>query len=83
MEKMKSALPLHMYNITQAELSVTLSANGDNAPKVVKVKITHPNSCSLKYEEMDLKLRDMLSTSGLEPREINTAIESTDSPSQH
>ncbi len=80
MEKMKSALPMHMYNITQAELSVTLSANGDKAPKVVKVRITHPNSCSLKYEEMDLKLRDMLSTSGLEPREINTAIEPTDSP---
>ncbi len=71
---------MHMYNITQAELSVTLSANGDKAPKVVKVRITHPNSCSLKYEEMDLKLRDMLSTSGLEPREINTAIEPTDSP---
>ena len=81
MEKMKSALPMHMYNITQAELSVTLSANGDKAPKVVKVRITHPNSCSLKYEEIDLKLRDMLSTSGLEPREINTAIELTDSPS--
>ncbi len=83
MEKTKSALPLHMYNITQAELSVTLSVNGDKAPKVVKVRITHPNSCSLKYEEMDLKLRDMLSTSGLEPREINTAIEPTNSPSQH
>jgi hypothetical protein len=83
MEKMKSALPMHMYNVTQAELSVTLSANGDKAPKVVKVRITHPNSCSLKYEEMDLKLREMLSTSGLEPREITTAIEPTDSPSQH
>lgn len=83
MEKMKSALPMHMYNVTQAELSVTLSANGDKAPKVVKVRITYPNSCSLKYEEMDLKLRDMLSTSGLEPREINTAIEPTESPAQH
>ncbi len=83
MEKMKSALPMHMYNVTQAELSVTLSANGDKAPKVVKVRITHPNSCSLKYEEMDLKLREMLSTSGLEPREITTAIEPIDSPSQH
>jgi hypothetical protein len=82
MEKMKNAVPLHLYNITQAELAVRLSANGDKAPKVVKVRITHPNSCSLKYEEMDLKLRDMLSTSGLEPREINTAIEPTDSPSQ-
>lgn len=83
MEKMKSALPMHMYNITQAELSVRLSANGDKAPKVVKVRITHPNSCSLKYEEMDLKLRDMLSASGLEPKEINTSIESTNAASQH
>ena len=80
MEKMKSALPLHMYNITQAELSVTLSANGDKAPKVVKVRITHPNSCSLKYEDIDLKLRDMLSASGIEPREINSSIETIDSP---
>ncbi len=74
MEKMNSALPLHLYNITQAELAVTLRASLDKAPKVVKVRITHPNSCSLKYEESDLKLRDMLSSSGLEPREINTSI---------
>ena len=33
------------------------------------VRITHPNSCSLKYDELDLKLRDMLEASGIEPKE--------------
>jgi hypothetical protein len=26
------------------------------------------NSCSLKYDELDLKLRDMLESSGIEPK---------------
>jgi hypothetical protein len=33
------------------------------------IRITHPNSCSLKYDEVDLKLRDMLNASGIEPKE--------------
>lgn len=35
----------------------------------VPVRITHPNSCSLKYDELDLKLRAMLEASGIEPKE--------------
>jgi len=31
------------------------------------LRITQPNSCSLKYDELDLKLHDMLATSGIEP----------------
>lgn len=35
----------------------------------MNIHITYPNSCSLKYDELGLKLRDMLSASGIEPRE--------------
>jgi len=41
----------------------------DRPAKTVNIHITYPNSCSLKYDEMGLKLRDMLSGSGIEPRE--------------
>jgi hypothetical protein len=37
-------------------------------PKAVNIRITHPNSCSLKYDEIDLSLRQMLEASGIEPQ---------------
>jgi len=43
--------------------------DADKPAKVVTIRITHPNSCSLKYDELDLKLRDMLEASGIEPKE--------------
>jgi hypothetical protein len=46
--------------------------------KVVTIRITHPNSCSLKYDEIDLKLRDMLIASGIEPREPAKEAESAE-----
>jgi hypothetical protein len=36
--------------------------------KAVTFRITHPNSCSLKYDDLDMKLRDMLEASGIEPK---------------
>ena len=42
--------------------------DADKPPKAVAIRITHPNSCSLKYDELDLKLRDMLNASGIEPK---------------
>ena len=45
----------------------------DRPPKMVNIRITYPNSCSLKYDELGLKLRDMLSASGIEPREPEDA----------
>lgn len=33
------------------------------------IRITYPNSCSLKYDEMGLRLRDMLAASGIELKE--------------
>ena len=43
--------------------------DADKPAKSVTILITHPNSCSLKYDELDLKLRDMLEASGIEPKE--------------
>ncbi len=43
--------------------------------KAVTIRITHPNSCSLKYDELDLKLRDMLEASGIEPKESVEEVE--------
>ena len=39
------------------------------------MRITHPNSCSLKYDDVDLKLREMLVASGIEPREPTESTE--------
>lgn len=47
----------------------------DKPAKSVTIRITHPNSCSLKYDELDLKLRDMLEASGIEPREPAEELE--------
>lgn len=63
------SLPLNLYNITQVELTVSLAAEPGKPARQVPVRITHPNSCSLKYDELNLKLRDMLETSGIEPKE--------------
>ena len=66
---MARSLPLHLYNVTQVELAASVTTDASKPPKTVTIRITHPNSCSLKYDELDLKLRDMLDASGIEPKE--------------
>jgi hypothetical protein len=63
-----TSLPLHLYNVTQVELAASVVVDVNKPPKVVTIRITHPNSCSLKYDELDLNLRDMLHASGIEPK---------------
>jgi hypothetical protein len=63
------SLPLDLYNVTQVELAASVTTDAGKPPKAVTIRITHPNSCSLKYDELDLKLRDMLHASGIEPKE--------------
>lgn len=72
------SVPLHSYNVTQVELTASVTVGVDKPPKSVTIRITHPNSCSLKYDELDLKLRDMLEASGIEPKEPNEGAEATD-----
>ena len=69
LDKIGKSVPLHLYNVTQVELAAPVDGGMQKPPKSVTIRITHPNSCSLKYDELDLKLRDMLAASGIEPRE--------------
>ena len=72
------AVPLHLYNVTQVELSASVMTEASKPPKKVTIRITHPNSCSLKYDERDLTLRDMLHASGIEPKAPAEPTETAD-----
>lgn len=68
LEQVGQAVPLHLYNVTQVELAASVFVSEGKAPKTVNFRITYPNSCSLKYDEIDLSLRQMLEASGIEPQ---------------
>jgi hypothetical protein len=68
-DRVGQSVPLKLYNVTQAEIQVKVAVEPDRPSKSVTFRITHPNSCSLKYDGVDLKLREMLAASGIEPRE--------------
>lgn len=78
LDKISKSLPLHLYNVTQVELTASIVVDADKPPKAVTIRITHPNSCSLKYDELGLKLRDMLNASGIEPKAPAEATESAE-----
>jgi hypothetical protein len=69
LDRIQTAMPMAQYSVTQVDLAVSMQVEADRPPKTVNIHITYPNSCSLKYDELGLKLRDMLSASGIEPRE--------------
>ena len=71
--QMGKALPLHLYNVTQVELAASVTTDTSKPPKAVTIRITHPNSCSLKYDDLGLTLRDMLHASGIEPQQATAA----------
>jgi hypothetical protein len=75
LDEIKSALDLSMYNVTQAELAASVVTDAYKPAKTVTVRITYPNSCSLKYDEVGLKLRAMLEASGIELKEPAEAPE--------
>ena len=72
------AVPLHLYHVTQVELVASVITDASKPPKRVTIRITHPNSCSLKYDDLDLSLRDMLHASGIEPKAPAEPTETTD-----
>jgi hypothetical protein len=69
LDQIGKAIPLNMYNITQVELSASVIVDPNKPAKQTSFRITYPNSCSLKYDELGLKLRNMLALSGIEPKE--------------
>lgn len=75
LDQVRKSLPLNMYNVTQVELVALVVVDADKPVKRVTIRITYPNSCSLKYDEIGLKLRDMLEESGIEPKEPTESVE--------
>ncbi len=80
MEKIGKSTPLHLYNVTQVEITASVVAGTNKQAKKVPIRITHPNSCSLKYDELGMTLRDMLEASGIEPKEPAEIEEVTEIP---
>ena len=56
-----------LYRVTQVELSASVITDPGRPPQRVAIRLTHPNACSLPYDEVGLTLRAMLSDSGIEP----------------
>ena len=62
-----AAMPLHLYQVTQVELSASVITAAGQPPQRVAIRLAHPNACSLSYDNPGLTLRAMLSASGIEP----------------
>jgi hypothetical protein len=75
LDEVGKSVPLKLFNVTQVELTALVATKPDEKPKSAAVRITYPNSCSLKYDDVDLKLRAMLVDSGIEPRESTESME--------
>lgn len=65
-EQAGRAFPLELWNATQAEIVVQLAPVDGKPGKRETFTVGYPNSCSLKYDELGLKLRAMLVASGIE-----------------
>lgn len=63
-------LNLPPYFVSQITLKVTFESIGGGRAKTRTVNVTHPNSCALNYDGNDLKIRQMLAQSGLEPKAL-------------
>jgi hypothetical protein len=75
LDKVGQSVPLNIYIVTQMELAAKVATKPGEKAKSVAVRITYPNSCSLKYDDVDLRLRQMLVDSGIEPREPAESME--------
>lgn len=58
------------YDVTQLSLKVTFEPVGGAKAKSRRVNITYPNSCALNHDGNDLKIRQMLALSGIEPKAL-------------
>ena len=65
--RLGSAVPLHLYRVTQVELAVSVITEITQPPQRVTIRLTRPNACSLPYDDLGLTLRAMLHASGIEP----------------
>ncbi|MEA3278356.1 MAG: hypothetical protein U9Q81_24295 [Pseudomonadota bacterium] len=73
MDQVAKGLPLKYYNVTRVDFAAEVIVNADKPAKNVPFHVTHPNSCSLKYDDTGRLLREMLKRSGIEPKEPDTS----------
>jgi hypothetical protein len=64
-------LDLPAYYISQIGLKVIFAANGSKRQQTKRFNITYPNSCALNHDGNDLKIREMLTASGIDPQSAN------------
>lgn len=67
-EQAGRAFPLDLWKVTQVEIVVYLAASDDKPARRENFTVGWPNSCSLKYDEIGMKLRTMLVASNIEPQ---------------
>ena len=67
LDQMGQSMPLEHWNVTQAEIAARVVMTSDKPAKTETFRVSWPNSCSLKYDDVGLKLRAMLQASGIEP----------------
>jgi hypothetical protein len=72
--KLLEELKLPPYFVSQVTLKVTFEPVGNYRAKTRMVNITHPNSCALNHDGNDLKIRQMLAKSGLEPQAVDGSL---------
>ena len=65
-EQAGRAFPMELWNVTQVEIVAYLAARDDKPSRRETFTVGYPNSCSLKYDEIGLKLRAMLVASKIE-----------------
>ena len=70
---LRDSLNLPPHYITQLGVKVTFEPEGGKRAKTRTFNITYPNSCALNNDGLDLKIREMLADSGIEPRLDSTA----------
>ena len=64
----------HLYRVTQVELAASVITDISQSPQRVTIRLTHPNACSLPYDDLGLTLRAMLHASGIEPKAPAEAV---------
>ena len=68
LERLGPAVSLPLYHVTQVELVASVITESSQPPQRVTMCLTHPNACSLPYDDLGLTLRAMLHASGIEPK---------------
>jgi len=78
LEKLSPSLQSHEYQISQVGITAMVKLDPKAPAKKVDFNVSYPDSCSLKHDEVGMKLRAMLTASGIEPKEPADSAAATD-----